>query len=166
MPAGKSKLELPEQEALTPGATSAHRAGPGLKRKRDPTGAYLAVCLVVKDQSEDLREWLDYHRRLGVGKFYIFDDNSSVLAATVMEDLIVSGDSSHPRCNTAFTAALKVFKDFAADRLHSPPCTHIDGVCFSRKSACKITPFHFRLQIACCDHSFRVVSPTVFALSD
>ena len=46
-----------------------------------PTNAhpseYLAMCLAVKDQHADIREWLEHHQRLGVGKFYIYDNNSS-----------------------------------------------------------------------------------------
>ena len=46
-----------------------------------PTNAhpseYLAMCLAVKDQHADIREWLEHHLRLGVGKFYIYDNNSS-----------------------------------------------------------------------------------------
>ena len=38
---------------------------------------YVAMCLAVKDQHADIREWLEHHMRLGVGKFYIYDNNSS-----------------------------------------------------------------------------------------
>jgi hypothetical protein len=54
-------------------------------------GAYLAMCLAVKDQTEDLREWLEYHRGIGAAKFYIFDDNSMVSPLTQIKDLIDSG---------------------------------------------------------------------------
>ena len=60
---------------------------------RDAEEAYLAVCLGVKDQNEDLREWIEYHRSIGVGKFYIFDDNSTVPAAAELQDLIQEGKS-------------------------------------------------------------------------
>jgi len=39
--------------------------------------SFLSVCAVVKDQELDLREWVDYHYKMGVNKFYIFDDNST-----------------------------------------------------------------------------------------
>ena len=58
---------------------------------RDAEEAYLAVCLGVKDQNEDLREWIEYHRSIGVGKFYIFDDNSTVPAAPGLQDLMQEG---------------------------------------------------------------------------
>ena len=64
---------------------------------RDPGQAYLAVCLGVKDQNEDLREWIEYHQSIGVGKFYISDDNSSVPAADMLPDLIQEGEQSSRR---------------------------------------------------------------------
>jgi hypothetical protein len=37
----------------------------------------LAACMVIRDDP-DFPEWVTYHRRLGVGAFYIYDHNSSV----------------------------------------------------------------------------------------
>jgi Glycosyltransferase family 92 len=55
--------------------------------------SYLAFCLVVKDQNEDLREWVDYHRSLGASRFYIYDDGGSgaTPAKDVLQDFIASG---------------------------------------------------------------------------
>ena len=64
---------------------------PAEKIIRNPQQAYLAMCLGVKDQNEDLREWIEYHRSIGVGKFYVFDDNSTVPAADALQDLIQEG---------------------------------------------------------------------------
>ena len=61
---------------------------------RDLGQAYLAVCLGVKDQNEDLREWIGYHRSIGIGKFYIFDDNSSAPAAEALQDLVQEGEQA------------------------------------------------------------------------
>ena len=49
------------------------------------------MCLVVKDQSDDLREWIEYHMNLGAGKFYIFDDNSTSPANQGIMDLVEAG---------------------------------------------------------------------------
>ncbi len=46
----------------------------------------------VKDQNEDLREWIQYHQSIGVGKFYIHDDSSSVPAVEGLQDLIQEGE--------------------------------------------------------------------------
>lgn len=51
-----------------------------------PQGA--AICAVVKDQNADIREWVDYHYRMGFDKFYIFDDGSVVPATVVLDRYI------------------------------------------------------------------------------
>ena len=56
-----------------------------------PEDAYLAMCAVVKDQSEDVREWLDWQLALGVGRIYFFDNNSSAPMLSQMSDLVASG---------------------------------------------------------------------------
>ena len=35
-----------------------------------------------------MREWVDYHRMIGVSKFYIFDNNSSVPLMSILSDYI------------------------------------------------------------------------------
>ena len=55
------------------------------------TEAYLSMCLVTRDQNEDLREWIEYHMRLGAGKFYVFDDNSKEPVIHKILDLIDAG---------------------------------------------------------------------------
>ena len=59
--------------------------------QRSPGQAYIAICLIVRDQNEDLREWVMYHQAIGVEKFYIFDDNSSVPVAEEFHDLMQQG---------------------------------------------------------------------------
>lgn len=54
-------------------------------------GAYLSMCLAVKDQHADIREWIMHHERLGAGKFYIFDNNSTTPMLPVIADLVDTG---------------------------------------------------------------------------
>ncbi|KAH8668291.1 hypothetical protein BGZ60DRAFT_376952, partial [Tricladium varicosporioides] len=43
-----------------------------------PFDDYVAICLVIKNQHEDLSEWLVHHYyHLGIRNFYIMDDGSS-----------------------------------------------------------------------------------------
>jgi hypothetical protein len=35
--------------------------------------SYVAICAVAKNE-RDIREWVEYHYRMGIGKFYIFDN--------------------------------------------------------------------------------------------
>lgn len=37
---------------------------------------YLSICCIVKDEGDYLPEWLDYHRKIGAGHFYIYDNGS------------------------------------------------------------------------------------------
>jgi hypothetical protein len=37
----------------------------------------VAICVCIRDQHVDVREWLAYHRALGVSKFYVWDTGSS-----------------------------------------------------------------------------------------
>jgi hypothetical protein len=52
---------------------------------------YMAVCIVVRDQVQDMRYWLEYHKWLGVGKVYLFDHNSTRPVMPAVYDHIRSG---------------------------------------------------------------------------
>lgn len=39
---------------------------------------YLSLCCIVKDENEYLAEWLEYHRKIGVEHFYIYDNGSKI----------------------------------------------------------------------------------------
>lgn len=54
-------------------------------------GSYVAACVAVKDRSDDLREWIDYHRALGVGHFYVFETDTAEASDWALEDLIQEG---------------------------------------------------------------------------
>jgi hypothetical protein len=36
----------------------------------------LAVCAIAKNEGAYFKEWLEYHRLVGVEKFYIYDNES------------------------------------------------------------------------------------------
>ena len=50
-----------------------------------------AVCLVVRNQHADIREWLEHHIALGVGRFYVFDNNSTRPMLDTVLDLVQAG---------------------------------------------------------------------------
>lgn len=52
--------------------------------------SYFAICAIVKNE-DYLSEWIEYHRRLGCGKFYLFDDNSSVPLIGSIDKYVKSG---------------------------------------------------------------------------
>lgn len=53
------------------------------------------MCAVVKDQHKDVREWLDWNLALGVGRIYLFDNNSSAPMLPHMADLVAAGSVSY-----------------------------------------------------------------------
>ena len=52
---------------------------------------YLAICISVKDQNRDIREWIEYHEQLGVSMFYIVDNNSKAPLLPWISDYIERG---------------------------------------------------------------------------
>jgi hypothetical protein len=50
----------------------------------------IAICLMMKDE-DDLLEWITYHNRLGVSKFYIYDNGSQSPKETILKRLISIG---------------------------------------------------------------------------
>jgi hypothetical protein len=55
--------------------------------------AYFALCAALKENPKDVREWVDYHRALGVGKFYLMvtDDPEVNLLESNLTDHIIDG---------------------------------------------------------------------------
>eukprot|EP01025_Chloroclados_australasicus_P059135 TRINITY_DN7465_c0_g1_i1.p1 TRINITY_DN7465_c0_g1~~TRINITY_DN7465_c0_g1_i1.p1 ORF type:complete len:332 (-),score=7.70 TRINITY_DN7465_c0_g1_i1:483-1478(-) len=54
--------------------------------------AYVAVCLIIKDaHKSDIREWILYHQYIGIGKIYMFDDQSKPSMLSLIQDFIDSG---------------------------------------------------------------------------
>lgn len=53
--------------------------------------SYVSICSSIKDQHADVREWLAYHRAVGVDKFYLVDTGSAIPMRSAMEDYIAAG---------------------------------------------------------------------------
>jgi Glycosyltransferase family 92 len=54
---------------------------------------YLAVCAIYRDEAHDLPEWIEFHRLLGVERFFLYDnfsedDHRRVLRPYVREGLV------------------------------------------------------------------------------
>jgi hypothetical protein len=45
--------------------------------KRTAIDHYLAIAAIVKNEENDLEEWIDFHTMVGCSQFYIYDNNSS-----------------------------------------------------------------------------------------
>src|SRR5437016_5538307 len=63
--------------------------------------AYLSLCALYRDQAPYLREWIEFHRLVGVERFYLYDNFSAdghraVLAPYVEDGTVVLTDWPHP----------------------------------------------------------------------
>jgi len=59
--------------------------------------AYLSICAVYRDEAPYLREWVEFHRLVGVERFFLYDNRSAddhrdVLAPYVAEGTVVVHD--------------------------------------------------------------------------
>jgi predicted O-linked N-acetylglucosamine transferase (SPINDLY family) len=52
----------------------------------------LAVVAIVKNEASYIEEWLEYHKLVGVEKFYIYDNESSDNLKTILRPYIDSGE--------------------------------------------------------------------------
>jgi hypothetical protein len=44
------------------------------REKETPTQHYLTVCAIAKNEGPYFQEWIEWHKNLGVEKFYIYDN--------------------------------------------------------------------------------------------
>ncbi len=52
---------------------------------------YLSLCCLIKDENVYLREWLDYHRLIGVEHFFIYDNGSQVSVRETLAPEVAQG---------------------------------------------------------------------------
>ena len=65
-------------------------------------GQSVAFCVLAKDE-HDLYEWIDYHRQLGVSKFYVLDENSDPPMSLQIPNFIQSGLVEYSRYSFYWT---------------------------------------------------------------
>lgn len=62
-----------------------------LKHDRTQPEYYLAVCAIAKNEGPYFVEWIEWHRRQGVEKFYIYDNESTDSTKELLEPFVRSG---------------------------------------------------------------------------
>lgn len=73
------------------GLTDAFRLKRRLKKATTPPSTYLAVCAIAKDEGPYFKEWIEWHRKMGVEKFYIYDNESTDGTKEVLQPYIDAG---------------------------------------------------------------------------
>ena len=62
-----------------------------MNRERTEPQYYLAVCALAKNEGPYFKEWIEWHRKQGVEKFYIYDNESTDCTKEVLIPYIESG---------------------------------------------------------------------------
>ena len=52
---------------------------------------HISLCIMFKDEAVYLREWIEYHKMVGVDHFYLYDNNSSDAYESVIENYLKEG---------------------------------------------------------------------------
>jgi hypothetical protein len=80
---------------------------------------YLAACAIYLNEAPYLQEWIEFHRLVGVERFYLYNDNStddhrSVLAPYIDEGVVVLKDwTTKPGQASAYRDCLDEHRDEA-----------------------------------------------------
>ena len=78
--------------ARAPGfwADAGDDASPDAGRPRTPD-VYLSVCAIYRDEAPYLREWIEFHRLVGVERFFLYDNRSADDHREVLAPYVASG---------------------------------------------------------------------------
>jgi hypothetical protein len=60
--------------------------------------AYLSICAIFKDEAPCLPEWIEFHRLVGVERFFLYDNGSADGAQQVLEPWVRAGVVSVSDC--------------------------------------------------------------------
>lgn len=62
-----------------------------LKHNNTQPKYYLAVCAIAKNEGPYFKEWIEWHHKMGVDKFYVYDNDSTDCIKEVLAPYIESG---------------------------------------------------------------------------
>ena len=73
------------------GVKNAYKLKRRVKHDHSTPKYYLAVCAIAKNEGPYFKEWIEWHRKQGVEKFYIYDNESTDQTKQVLQPYIESG---------------------------------------------------------------------------
>ncbi|MBS7563481.1 glycosyltransferase family 2 protein [Mucilaginibacter sp. Bleaf8] len=83
----------------------------------------LCICCIIKDENDYLSEWMNYHLKIGVKHFFIYDNESSIDIADTLKKLHlqqyatvipISGKSMQMKAYQHFLKNFKMLSQWAA----------------------------------------------------
>jgi len=83
---------------------------------------YLAMCAIAKNEGRYLQEWVEYHKMLGVEKFYIYDNESTDNTEDILKPYVDKGLVEYTFL-PGLKMQLKAYKDCV--RKHKRDATYI-----------------------------------------
>lgn len=62
-----------------------------MSRDHTPPKYYLTVCAIAKNEGPYFKEWIEWHHKMGVEKFYIYDNESNDCTKDALKPYVESG---------------------------------------------------------------------------
>jgi len=62
-----------------------------IRRKFQPRKYYFCICAIFKNEAPYLKEWIEYHKMLGVDHIWLYNNNSTDNFADVLEEYVKEG---------------------------------------------------------------------------
>lgn len=84
--------------------------------------SYLELCAIFRDEAPYLREWIEFHRLVGVEHFHLYDDHSLDSSLEVLHDYIQTRVVTYTEWFGDAPAQLEAYHD-AIRRQHRRPTT-------------------------------------------
>lgn len=110
--AGINTKEKAIQHYIKYGKKEGRQTQPTLQNKPSQK-YYLSICAIVKDEGPYLKEWIEFHKLVGVEHFYIYDNNSTDNTKQILQPYITQGLVTniywqmHPGQTQAYNHCLK-----------------------------------------------------------
>ena len=79
------------------------------------SNAYIAICAICRDEDYFIDEWIRYHRHIGVGKFFIYDDRSIVPLESwlIADDVVITTPKGGISQQSAYVDFFEKYKHLA-----------------------------------------------------
>ena len=92
-----------------------------------PARHKLAICAAIRDEGDDLAEWIAYHAHLGVDAFYLYDNESSDRTQEILRELAPRFNITHYHLARQPAQKLAYQHFFEAHRFEAEWVALIDG---------------------------------------